>query len=193
MNFLAHFHLAWPTTGLVVGALEGEYYRGALDPCLDQELARGIALHRAIDAFTDQHPYVADLRREFPASLRRFAGILIDLGFDHSLSKQWHSFSQHTLGAFSKQVLEVLHAHEHSLSERSRAMLGGLTQHQLLTRYDDWGMVAASAERVGTRFKRGNPLRNIEHALTPLRPRVDDTFTKFYPELQQFVAAREPG
>lgn len=193
MNFLAHFHLAWPTTGLVVGALEGEYYRGALDPSLDQELARGIALHRAIDAFTDQHPYVAELRSEFPASLRRFAGILIDLGFDHSLSKQWHSFSPHTLSAFSEQVLDVLHRHEHALSERSRAMLGGLTQHQLLTRYDDWSMVPASAERVGTRFKRGNPLKNIEQAMTPLRPLIDDTFTRFYPELQQFVATREPG
>jgi len=193
LNFLAHFHLAWPRTGLVVGALEGEYYRGALDPSLDEELARGIALHRAIDAYTDQHPYVAELRREFPASLRRFAGILIDLGFDHCLSKQWASLSQHTLGKFSEQVLGVLHAHEHALSERSRAMLRGLTQHQLLTRYDDWGMVAASAERVGTRFKRGNPLCNIEHQLLPLRPQLEDTFDRFYPELQKFVAAREPG
>lgn len=175
-----------------MGALEGEYYRGALDPSLDQELARGIALHRAIDAFTDQHPYVTELRSEFPASLRRFAGILIDLGFDHSLSKQWHTLSPHTLSAFSEQVLHVLHTHEHVLSKRSRAMLGGLTQHRLLTRYDEWSMVAASAERVGTRFKRGNPLRNIEHALTPLRPLIDDTFARFYPELQQFVAAREP-
>ena len=191
MNFLAHFHLAWPTTGLIVGALEGEYYRGTLAPTLDTELARGIALHRAIDAYTDQHPYVAELRREFPDSLRRYAGILIDLGFDHCLASQWQLFSQEKLTVFNRQILEILHAHEHALSERSRAMLSGLHRHQLLLRYHDWEMVAAAAERVGTRFSRGNPLRNIEHALTPLRPALRDTFVRFYPELQQFVASRE--
>jgi acyl carrier protein phosphodiesterase len=25
MNFLAHFHLAWPDAGLVAGGLEGDY------------------------------------------------------------------------------------------------------------------------------------------------------------------------
>ena len=30
MNFLAHFHLAWPDAGLVAGGLEGDYYKG---PC----------------------------------------------------------------------------------------------------------------------------------------------------------------
>ena len=193
MNFLAHFHLAWPNTGLIVGALEGEYYRGALDPSLDTELARGIALHRAIDAFTDRHPAVVELRRQFPGPLRRFAGIVIDLGFDHCLSTHWPSVSQHTLSAFNEKILAILHAHEHALSARSLAMLGGLQQHQLLMRYDEWDMVAASAERVGARFTRGNPLQNIGHALTPLRPHFHDTFARFYPELQQFVASREPA
>ena len=30
MNFLAHFHLAWPDDMLLLGALEGEYHRGPL-------------------------------------------------------------------------------------------------------------------------------------------------------------------
>ena len=93
MNFLAHFQLAWPDEGLVLGALEGDYYKGPLGSELPGDLARGVRLHRAIDAYTDNHAAVAQLRRGFPSGLRRYAGILIDLGFDHYLTQHWHSFS----------------------------------------------------------------------------------------------------
>ncbi len=53
MNFLAHFHLAWPDEGLVAGGLEGDYIKGPLRGALPPDLERGIKLHRAIDAYTD--------------------------------------------------------------------------------------------------------------------------------------------
>ena len=43
---------------------------------------RGVQLHRAIDAYTDSHPVIEQLRRDLPTHLRRYAGILIDLSFD---------------------------------------------------------------------------------------------------------------
>ena len=51
MNYLAHFHLAWPDEQLVLGALEGDFHKGVLPGSLDQQLVAGVALHRAIDAF----------------------------------------------------------------------------------------------------------------------------------------------
>ena len=42
MNFLAHFQLAWPDEGLVLGALEGDYYKGPLGSELPGDLARGV-------------------------------------------------------------------------------------------------------------------------------------------------------
>ena len=74
MNFLAHFQLAWPDEGLVLGALEGDYYKGPLGSELPNGLARGVRLHRAIDAYTDNHAAVAELRRGFPSGLLRYAG-----------------------------------------------------------------------------------------------------------------------
>ena len=86
MNFLAHFHLAWPDEGLIAGGLEGDFYKGPLRDDLPEAVARGVQLHRAIDAYTDQHPALKELRAELPPHLRRFAGIVIDLSFDHFLS-----------------------------------------------------------------------------------------------------------
>ena len=101
MNFLAHFHLAWPDDGLVVGGLEGDYLKGPLRGTLPTHIEAGVRLHRAIDAYTDSHPIIQELRREFPEQLRRYAGILIDLSFDHYLSQHWARFSALSLQRFN--------------------------------------------------------------------------------------------
>ena len=73
MNFLAHFHLAWPDEGLIAGGLEGDYYKGPLRGDLPSGLEQGVRLHRAIDAYTDSHPRVEAVasRPRAAAELRR--------------------------------------------------------------------------------------------------------------------------
>ncbi len=185
MNFLAHFHLAWPDEGLVAGALEGDFHKGAVTADMEPGVAAGIRLHRSIDAFTDSHPLIAQLRERFPQHLRRYAGILIDLSFDHYLSLHWHRYSALPLEDFSTGVHAVLERRREHLSRGSRRMQAVLQRHDVLIRYRDWSMVVATAERVGERFSRGNPLLDIDRELTPLKGAVETAFTAFYPELMR--------
>ena len=120
MNHLAHFHLAWPERDLLAGALEGDYRKGPLGSDIPAPLARGVRLHRLIDAYTDQHPDLAELRRAFPQRLRRYAGILLDLSFDHYLSLHWHAFADLELPEFNDRVLAVLEEEERLLGAPSR-------------------------------------------------------------------------
>lgn len=190
MNFLAHFHLAWPDEGLIGGGLEGDYYKGPLRGDLPPPLARGIRLHRAIDAYTDSHPSTAALRRELPRDLRRFAGILIDLSFYHFLSVHWEHFSRLPLGDFTASVYAKLEAQETALSSGARSMLQRMLRFDLLGRYGDWRTVGAAAGRIGERFGHRNPLENVEANLEPLRGRMEAAFLDFYPDLQAFSAQR---
>jgi acyl carrier protein phosphodiesterase len=186
VNFLAHFHLAWPDEMLVLGALEGDFHRGPLRGDLPPGLEAGIALHRSIDAFTDAHPAVLSLRAEFPSGLRRYAGILIDLAFDHMLHRHWDCFAPLPVKAFNDEVYRVLARGETLLSQKALGMSERLRDYDLLGRYADWRAVAGSAERIGERFSRGNPLKNIEAELSELRPSLHSTFLDFYPELVEF-------
>lgn len=186
MNFLAHFHLAWPDDGLVAGGLLGDYYKGPLRGDLSPSLERGVRLHRAIDAYTDSHPVLAQLRRELPAELRRYAGILIDLSFDHYLSRHWARYSDIDLPEFNSRVYRTLVAHESQLSEGARRMLAGLLQHDILNLYTRWDTVPATAARIGTRFKRHNPFLQVDQKLAPLRDTIEQAFLEFYPQLQGF-------
>ena len=191
MNFLAHFHLAWPDEGLVAGGLEGDYYKGPLRGELPAAIERGVWLHRAIDAYTDSHPLIAQLRREFPPDLRRYAGILIDLSFDHFLSNYWEDFCDIPLGTFNAEVYRTLQTQQHALSYGSQRMLARMLQHDILGLYLDWGTVPASAARIGQRFSRGNPLADVGGELTPIRDKIQWAFLGFYPELQVFCASRQ--
>lgn len=191
MNFLAHFHLAWPDEGLVAGGLEGDYCKGLLRGELPRPIERGVALHRAIDAYTDNHPVIRQLRRDFPVHLRRYAGILIDLSFDHYLSRYWSKYSDVPLPAFNQEIYRTLQDHQHDLSAGSRRMLARLVEYDILNLYHDWETVPASAARIGERFKRHNPFTNLERELAPARDSIEQAFLAFYPDLQAFSMEQE--
>lgn len=191
MNFLAHFHLAWPDEGLVAGGLEGDYYKGPLRGELPPALERGVRLHRAIDAYTDSHPVLQQLRRQLPPELRRYAGILIDLCFDHYLSRHWDSYSSIHLPDFNHRIYRTLVTHENTLSHGARNMLARLLEYDVLNLYLDWDTVPATAARIGQRFKRHNPFLDVDQALTPLRDTLEEAFLDFYPQLQVFSRQRE--
>ena len=193
MNFLAHFHLAWPDEGLVAGGLEGDYYKGPLRGELPPGLERGVQLHRAIDAYTDQHPLIVEMRDRFPAGLRRYSGILIDLCFDHYLSRHWTQFSATPLTDFTGQVYTVLGRHEPALSDGARRMLRRMVEYDILGLYGDWDSVPRSAARIGERFRRTNPLTDVDQHLQPVRDALEVTFLEFYPQLQRFSDEWEPG
>jgi acyl carrier protein phosphodiesterase len=187
MNFLAHFHLAWPDEMLVIGGLEGDFHKGRLPGNLDPSLQQGVALHRAIDAFTDSHPAVAGVRESFPSELRRYAGILIDLCFDHFLSHHWESYSDMPRQRFIDETYQLLSRHQALLSEGAALMASRMQEYDLLTRYQHWETIDASATRIGQRLRRKNPLHRAGELLPPLLPELEAAFTVFYPQLIEFA------
>jgi acyl carrier protein phosphodiesterase len=186
MNYLAHFHLAWPDEQLVLGGLEGDFHRGPLRGDLPVGLEAGITLHRAIDAFTDSHAQVAGLRTRFPEPLRRFAGILIDLSFDHCLTLHWSRYSELPLHGFNQRVTRILGTNSALLSTGAAAMAQRIEQYDILSLYQHWDTVPRSAARIGERFARKNPFLDIEDTLLALQPDIERTFLDFYPDLIEF-------
>lgn len=187
MNFLAHFHLAWPDDGLIAGGLEGDYIKGPLKGQLPGGIERGVQLHRAIDGFTDSHPAVEEVRSEFQGGLRRYAGILIDLSFDHFLSRHWEQFAELDLPDFNSGIYRSLEQQRELLSPNAQRMHARLVEHDLLGMYQQWETVAASAERIGTRFRRENPFTAIDDELEQRRDQLEQAFLDFYPDLVEFA------
>src|SRR5690606_41992882 len=79
-----------------VGALtRSESYPRALHDALPiSGVQAGIRLHQQVDRFTDSHDRFAISRRRFPAPYRRYAGVAVDMFYDHVLAQRWEDFSR---------------------------------------------------------------------------------------------------
>jgi acyl carrier protein phosphodiesterase len=109
MNFLAHLWLTDRAGLPLAGAILGDVLHGALPGHMPPALARAVRFHRLVDARTDRHPRVALVRADFPPGARRFAGIVLDLVFDHALARDWPAFSAEPLAHFADRAGRAVH------------------------------------------------------------------------------------
>ena len=104
MNFLAHLWLTDRAQLPLAGAILGDVLRGALPAQMPEPLARSVRLHRQVDAHTDRHPRVVAARETFAPGARRYAGILLDLLFDHLLAQDWPQYGAQSLSEFADRA-----------------------------------------------------------------------------------------
>ena len=77
----------------MLGNFLGDFVKGKDFAQLPENLVKGILLHRKVDVFTDSHHLVKALKNQFPVSLRRISGVLLDVWFDHLLMRHNSTFS----------------------------------------------------------------------------------------------------
>lgn len=188
MNFLAHLYLARGDEGLLLGAMLGDFVRGrhALRS-FPRDIRHGIGLHRRIDKVTDQSRQVKELRRRFPREFRRYAGIVIDLGFDHELARNWARYSEQELEAFDIEVREMLRRHETLLPDRLRHFMEYANRRGLFAAYRHEEEMLYSLAGIGTRLKRANPLHRVAEIWPEVSVGVSETFATVFPEIRSDV------
>ena len=147
MNYLAHLLLAEQTPQGWLGALMGDFVKGAIDPTLPGGIRRGIVLHRRIDSFTDAHPVHRASRNRIAGARRRYAGIIIDLCYDHFLARSWAHHAALPLDEFTIEVYAVLARHRTLLPPRLE---------RIAPRHDRPGLAGLlpQARRAGRRARR---------------------------------------
>lgn len=188
MNLLAHALFASPDAELMLGSLIGDFVRGGIDPALPPKVRAGIALHRAIDAYTDAHADVAAARALFEPPFRRYAGILLDMWFDHLLARQWTRYGEGTLDDFSDNVRTLLALNRARVPDRMRAFVAYLGAHELPAAYRDTAMVGDALRGMSRRLSRANPLGEALPVLVALHAPLQRRFDAFFPALRNFAA-----
>lgn len=189
MNFLAHLKLAGADENLRMGAMLGDFVRGraALEE-FTPGVRAGIQLHRRIDSFTDALPEIAALRAWFPGEFRRYAGIIIDLGMDHELARNWGRWSRQTLEAFDGDVREMLDRRAAEVPAELWRFMDYADRRGLFAAYRDRAEILYSLRGIGRRLSRPNPLHRVEDIWTPLESRLRLCFQQVFEKVQSDVA-----
>ena len=187
MNFLAHLYLAERDPEAILGSLMGDFVKGPLAGRFPPVLGRALAQHRAVDTFTDAHPVVRASRARVAPPYRRFAGVVVDMYYDHFLARDWDAFADEPLATFTARVYAVLLAHEARLPDRLRRLAPSMARLDWLGSYRQVESVHAALDRMGERLKRGNALAGAGQALMTHYDAVEREFRAFFPELVRFV------
>ncbi|AKC87031.1 ACP phosphodiesterase [Pseudoxanthomonas suwonensis] len=191
MNYLAHLYLARPDHEAMLGALLGDFVFGmAALQDWSPVVRREILLHRRIDRYTDEHPQVAQARSLFGDGRRRYAGIALDVYYDHCLARDWARYSELPLDAFTAPFYAYLLARREELPGRLHAIAPRIAAHDWLGSYRERGNVDLAVTRIATRLSRnGDRLVACLDDLRRHEAEIAAGFDAFFPQLVAHVAA----
>lgn len=189
MNYLAHLHLGGSQPAQLLGSLYGDFVKGPLVRRWPADIEAGIRLHRRIDAFTDSHPLITQAKLRFPSERRRFAGILLDVFFDHCLARDWERYAAEPLDAFTRHVYAVL-VNEPTLPGRLALIAPRMAAQDWLGSYREFETLELVIAGMARRISRPESLDGAMAELEALYQPLFDDFREFYPQLQQFAGTR---
>jgi acyl carrier protein phosphodiesterase len=190
MNYLAHLLLADDTDASRIGNLLGDFTRGSisnLEKKYPAELVRGIRMHRAVDRFTDSHELFKQARTLLAHDRRRFAGIIVDICFDHFLCTHWSDYCDLPLQEFIASVYSALDEHPEWRAGRLADAFPMMRNEDWLARYATLEGIENTLFRVSRRSERVGKIAGGIHDLRENYAEFEKLFHAFMPDLLEFV------
>ena len=190
MNYLAHLLLADDTDASRVGNLLGDFTRGSLEDLAKiypEELVRGIKMHRAVDSYTDSHAVFKECKLLLAPERRRFAGVIVDIFFDHYLCQQWGDYCSVTLDDFCAQVYSDFETHPEWLAGRLKDAFPLMRKQNWLMAYASVEGIELTLQRVAQRSPR---VVGIADGIKDFKENYSEfelKFNSFMPDLVEFV------
>ncbi|MFT5221316.1 MAG: acyl carrier protein phosphodiesterase [Planctomycetota bacterium] len=188
MNHFAHLVLSQPTVESVVGNLLGDFARGVNIADLPGPVRAGLLNHRAVDRFTDAHPLVIEMKGCFSAQRRRFAGIALDMYFDHLLIRHWGRLEQ---GEFRQAIDDCYHylaQGQHLMPAEMQRVSQRIVAADWFGSYVSIDAMAEAMDRVAGRIRFPN---RFDHAIDDIRAheaQIEEGFLEFYPQLRAHIS-----
>jgi len=184
MNFLAHLYLSGDNPKIKIGNFIGDFVKGKnLTERFDTAVAKGIALHREIDWFTDTHSVVKQSKDRLRPKYRHYAGVIVDIFYDHFLAKNWDHYSKQLLPDFAEACYATILEHESMLPEEVKYMMPYMIKGNWLVNYSKLEGIqrALSGMARRTRFE-----SKMEDSVADLQDNYGDfkiEFEAFFPDL----------
>jgi acyl carrier protein phosphodiesterase len=165
LNFLAHALLAGDKPALIVGGVVGDWIKGTLPGALPDDLAQGVALHRAIDCFAESHPAFNRSRSRVSPERRRYAGVLVDVFYDHLLARNWGALHRQPLDEYCKEVYGLILERLNEIPASAHPALELMAKEDWLSSYARIEGIADVLARMSRRARQPNPLMHGEQEL----------------------------
>jgi acyl carrier protein phosphodiesterase len=189
VNYLAHAYLSFGIPDIAVGNLISDFVKGKRKLDFPPAVQTGIALHRAIDTFTDTHPATRRAKSYFRADYRLYAGPLTDVVYDHFLANDPLIFpSPASLSTFALQTYSQLADRSSLFPDRFSRLFPYMRDQDWLSGYRLKEGIFASFGGLARRAAYMPPPERACHLFEVHYQSLKECYTAFFPELRRFAA-----
>ena len=189
MNFLAHAYLSFSQPDILTGNMISDFVKGKKKFDYSSGIQKGIALHRAIDQFTDSHYTTKEAKEIFRPAYRLYAGSLIDVIYDHFLANDTNEFSDNSLKGFASETYQILDVFTDSFPEKFRMMYPYMKSQNWLYNYRHLRGIERSLGGVVRRSKYMTESKTAYRLLIENYDKLGQYYRQFFPELKKMSIA----
>lgn len=186
MNFLAHIHLSGENEFIKIGNFMADGVRGKQYENFPQEIQKGILLHRAIDTFTDAHPLFRQSTKKLHSRYHHYAGVIVDMYYDHFLAKNWSDYHNESLALYSEKFYQSLLDNHSILTSKTQHLLPYMVEYNWLVNYQSVPGLEGILSQMDRRTKNQSLMRFATEELVAHYDEFEAEFSLFYKEVQLF-------
>ena len=187
MNFLAHSYLSGNNEKVLLGNFMGDFIKGKQYEKYEKEIAKGVLLHREIDQFTDKNEVVYQSKLRLRKAISHYAGVVVDIFYDHFLVHQWEKFSTITIENFVSNIYEVIKKYDYLLPAAAKYTIPFMIEQDWLLSYGKMEGLTRSLRGISKRSRFHPPLEDAIPILKNDYASFEEEFMIFFPKLIHHV------
>lgn len=187
MNYLAHTFLSGIEDEVVIGNFIGDYVKGRNYNKFPPLVKKGILLHRRIDSFTDRHKIIGQSKSYFAPKYQKYAGIIIDILYDHFLSVNWERFSPQSLDDFKENLFDNLKKNYSVLPDRVKFFVPSFIKNDWVGVYSTTDGIISVLSRMAMRTTLPDHSEYAREVLRKYYIQLQSEFLTFFPDIIRYV------
>lgn len=184
MNYLAHIYLSGESELIRIGNFMADGIRGKDYQRLHPEIQKGILLHREIDTYTDQHPVFRQGTKRLHEKYHHYAGVIMDMFYDHFLAANWPDYSSQALDDFSQDFYRSLEQNQELLTEKVRGFMPYMIRYDWLGSYQTVDGIARILAQMDQRSRNQSGMSDAWKDLEENYDAFGAEFRLFFEELR---------
>lgn len=189
MNFLAHIYLSGENDLIKIGNFMADGIRGKQFEHFPEDVQKGILLHRFIDTYTDSHDIFRTSTKRLHDRYHHYAGVIVDIVYDHFLAKNWTKYSDEELELFVKRFYHSLHDNYEILTEKTQGLMPYMIERNWLVSYRTTEGIQHILTQMDRRSKNISQMQFAVEELIEFYHEFEEEFTLFFEEMR--VKAKE--
>lgn len=187
MNYLAHTFLSGIEEEVIVGNFIGDYVKGRVYDKFPPNIRKGVLLHRRIDSFTDRHKIVSQSKSYFAPKYHKYAGIIIDILYDHFLAVNWGKFSNLTIDEYKDNVFACLKSYYSVLPDRVKFFVPSFIKNDWIGLYSSVDGIITVLSRMAMRTTLPDHSEYAREVLHKYYIQLESEFLTFFPMIIAYV------